>query len=337
MSKGHLVISLDFELNWGVHDTLPLSQYGNNIKGVQTVIPGLLELFGRYDVKATFSIVGFLFHENKAELIAHEPARKPGYTNPRLSPYGSYLDNVGQGFPEDPYHFSPHLVREILKHPQHEVGTHTFCHYYCLEPGQTAGEFEADLQMAIHVAAEKGVHLTSLIFPRNQYNEEYLDICRRHGIICIRGNEKHWLYTADSAAGQTKIRRSLRLMDSYLPISGQHAFDPAKLEKKLPVNIPASAFLRPHMPRLAFLDGLRLKRITNSMTHAAKNGLAYHLWWHPHNFGINQEQNFSFLEKILKHYRHLNEAFGFSSSTMTELAQSITDVQSHTPSHVEHT
>ncbi|GAB4093949.1 polysaccharide deacetylase family protein [Flaviaesturariibacter terrae] len=323
MSNGKLVISLDFELNWGVHDTLPLSTYGNNIKGVQTVIPRLLDLFGRYEVRATWGIVGFLFLESKADLLAHTPALLPGYDNPRLSPYGAYLDNVGNGFPEDPYHFSPHLVRLILEHPEHEVGTHTYCHYYCLEPGQTAAQFEADLEMAIRVGAEKGVTITSLIFPRNQYNEEYLQICKKHGIITIRGNEKHWIYAADSASGQTKLRRSLRLLDSYLPVSGNHAFDPKELSPVLPVNIPASAFLRPFMPKLAPLEGLRLKRIKNSMTHAAKNGLVYHLWWHPHNFGIHQDENFGFLEKILQHYRALQQQYGFGSITMSDLARSI--------------
>lgn len=331
MQPGHFVISLDFELNWGVHDTLPLSSYGENIKGVQTVIPRLLDLFGQYDIRATFGIVGFLFLPNKQALLAHVPARTPGYTNPKLSPYGAYLDKVGNGFPEDPYHFSPHLVDAILQQPQHEVGTHTYCHYYCLEPGQTAAEFEADLEMAIRVAADRGVAITSLIFPRNQYNEEYLQICRKHGILTIRGNEKHWIYEADNAAGQTKVRRSLRLLDSYFPISGNHAFDAAGAAADLPLNIPASAFLRPFMPKLAFLEGRRLKRIQNSMTQAAKNGLTYHLWWHPHNFGVHQNENFGFLERILQHYRSLNQAHGFRSITMSDLARQVLAAKTPNP------
>jgi peptidoglycan/xylan/chitin deacetylase (PgdA/CDA1 family) len=327
MKKGQLVISLDFELNWGVHDTLSLEQYGANIKGVQQVIPRLLELFGNYDVKATFGIVGFLFHSSRAELQANTPARTPGYTNPRLSPYGAYLEKVGADFSADPYHFSPHLVDLILQHPQHEVGTHTYCHYYCLEPGQTAAEFEADLEKAISVAAARGIKTTSLIFPRNQYNDEYLQICKRHGIRAVRGNERSWLYEAASASGQTKIRRSMRLLDSYVPVSGQHAFDPETIPATLPVNVPASAFLRPFMPALAFLEGLRLRRIKNAMTHAAKNGLVYHLWWHPHNFGIHQQENFGFLESILKHYRQLNKEYGFGTATMTEIADQVLAAQ----------
>jgi hypothetical protein len=57
------------------------------------------------------------------------------------------------------------------------------------------------------------------------------------------------------------------------------------------------------------------------MTHAAKNNLTYHLWWHPHNFSINQDENFSF-RKILTHYEILNTKYNFQS-TMSTLANII--------------
>jgi hypothetical protein len=51
--------------------------------------------------------------------------------------------------------------------------------------------------------------------------------------------------------------------------------------------------------------------------------LTYHLWWHPHNFGIHQEENFLFLEKILQHYRQLQQEYQFQSITMTNLAEKL--------------
>ena len=61
----------------------------------------------------------------------------------------------------------------------------------------------------------------------------------------------------------------------------------------------------------------------NSMTHAAKNGLTYHLWWHPHNFGINLTENLAFLEKILQHYQKLAVKYSFNSVSMTGLAEQL--------------
>jgi len=39
MNHGNFVVSLDFELMWGVRDIVTIRQYGKNIAGVHTVIP----------------------------------------------------------------------------------------------------------------------------------------------------------------------------------------------------------------------------------------------------------------------------------------------------------
>jgi hypothetical protein len=56
------------------------------------------------------------------------------------------------------------------------------------------------------------------------------------------------------------------------------------------------------------------------MTYAAKNGEVFHLWWHPHNFGVNKMENLDFLMKILKHYKYLNQKYEFQNVTMNELS-----------------
>lgn len=322
MKNGKFIISLDFELYWGVRDKLSLAQYGDNIKGVHQAIPRLLEIFARYDVNATFATVGLLFFETKDEMLKHLPQQKPNYQNSSLSPY-DHINNIGNSYKEDVYHYAPQLIKLIQQYPQHEIASHTFSHYYCLEKGQTVHDFKADLQAAKDAANKLGIELSSLVFPRNQFNNEYLEVCKDAGITSIRGNEDFWLYAARNDADESAIRRSLRLLDSYTNISGHHCFDARSIEQKLPVNIPASRFLRPYSPKLKMFDALRLKRITSAMSYAAKNQLCYHLWWHPHNFGINQYENFSFLEKILQHYRTLHQQYEFESSTMRSLANEI--------------
>jgi pyruvate-formate lyase len=56
------------------------------------------------------------------------------------------------------------------------------------------------------------------------------------------------------------------------------------------------------------------------MTYAAKNGEVYHLWWHPHNFGKNQDQNFKNLKEILDHFASLKNEYGMKSLNMNEVA-----------------
>ncbi|MBK8241811.1 MAG: hypothetical protein IPK88_00135 [Saprospiraceae bacterium] len=72
MGGGKMVISLDFELYWGVTDSKSIDAYQSNILGVQSVIPKLLYLFDQYQIKATFAIVGFLFVTIK-RLLEHLP------------------------------------------------------------------------------------------------------------------------------------------------------------------------------------------------------------------------------------------------------------------------
>lgn len=323
MKRGKFVISLDFELLWGVRDKKTKEDYGENILGVHQAIPRLLQSFGKYGVKATFSTVGFLFFKNKAELEAAIPSQKPGYAERDLSPYEGHFEQVGPDADTDLYHYAPKLIQEIQSHPEHELGTHTFSHYYCLEPGQTIDEFRADLKAAIEAASAYGIRLTSLIFPRNQFNDSYLKVCEELGIICYRGNEHSWIYKAKNGSEESRIRRAFRLLDAYVNISGHNTYDEEYLKSKFPVDIPSSRFLRPYSPRLSMFEPMRLHRIKSGMTDAARNGRLYHLWWHPHNFGVNQDENFEFLDRILDHFRKLNGKYGFESVTMSGLAKAI--------------
>ncbi len=320
-AHGKFLISLDFELLWGVRDVVGTKEYGQHIKGVHQALPSLLETFHKYNIKATFATVGFLFFENKNELINNLPDRFPNYTNKRLSPYNGHFNEVGQDDRSDPYHFAPKLLRLIKSYPEQEIGTHTFSHYYCLESGQTLEEFTSDIQQAKKVAAEKGIELTSLVFPRNQFNNEYLKTIEQLGIICYRGNENSWMYKAVKGEKESTFRRGIRLMDAYINLSGHNCYIDQRLRKYYPINLPSSRFLRPYSKRLKMLESLRLQRITKGMEYAAKNNCTYHLWWHPHNFGINQNENFSFLEKILVYYTALNKRYNFQSYTMTQLAK----------------
>lgn len=322
-TNGKFVISLDFELMWGVRDKRTVKDYGENIAGVHKVIPELLVIFDKYKINATFSTVGLLFFETKQELLTNLPNTIPLYKKQNLSPYNGHFEHLGDNFENDKYHYAPVLIKNILECPEHEIGTHTFSHYYCLEQGQTLESFRADIENAILIAKKHGITLTSLVFPRNQFNEDYLKVCLELGIFCYRGNEHSWIYRAKNGSDETKFRRAFRLLDTYINLSGHNCYSEKFLKSKMPIDIPSSRFLRPYSKKLKVLDGLRLRRIKSGMTFAAKNNMIYHLWWHPHNFGVNQDENFIFLEKILNHYNHLNNKYNFQSFTMSALANAI--------------
>lgn len=321
---GALVISLDFELNWGVRDQQSLTQYGANLLGVRQAVPAMLGLFEEFSLRVTWATVGLLFSETKAEMLAHLPAVQPQYADANLSPYLA-LGGVGPDEAHDPYHFGASLIAQIRRTPGQEIATHTFGHYYCLERGQTPEAFRHDLLAAVQVAKEQGVSLKSLVFPRNQYNAAYLGICRELGLRAYRGNETSWIYKERREEQQSLPKRGARLLDAYLNLSGHHAptwtaLAAAAAEQGLPYNVPASRFLRPWSARLAVLERLRLRRLLAGLDYAARHGGVFHLWWHPHNFGRDLPQNLAVLRRIATRFQALQRRYGMESLSMSDVA-----------------
>jgi hypothetical protein len=282
-------------------------------------VPQLLDLFERYGVHATWAMVGFLFFDSREALLAGVPGVKPAYRNPRLDPYRD-LERIGEDERADPFHFAPSLIRLVQQTPHQEVGTHTFSHFYCLEEGQTADAFRADLLAAKAAAETFRITLRSLVFPRNQFNERYLSVCDEVGIRAFRGNQESWMYSPANGDEESWPRRGARLLDSYVNVSGVQCRSLAQIQSTTPRDASASRFLRPYSRRLRSLEPLRLKRILAELEYAAKMDLVYHLWWHPHNFGLDTDENLRFLTSILKHFSRMRDLHGMHSLNMGEIA-----------------
>jgi peptidoglycan/xylan/chitin deacetylase (PgdA/CDA1 family) len=323
--SSRFIISLDFELHWGGSEKWALEPMKPYFERTREAIPAMLALFEKYQTHVTWATVGLLFHESREEMLAGLPATRPTYDLP-IAAY-DYITNqgVGENEAQDPYHFAPSLIRQILQTPYQELATHSYSHYYCNEAGQTPEQFRADLQAAQKVAREKfDVSLKSLVFPRNQFNEEYLKICREEGITSVRSNPEDWFWHIDSTQSESKWKRLVRGADAFLPIGKRSSFSTRTINSTLPVLIPASRLLRPYSAREANLNDWKLRRIFNEMKEAARSGETYHLWWHPHNFSHETEQNLSDLKEILEYYREMHRTYGMESVTMAEFTEMIT-------------
>lgn len=315
--RGTFIISLDFELYWGVRDKRRISDYRDNLVGVHVVVPKMLKAFEKHDIHASWAAVGFLFFKDKEELVQNLPESLPSYDQPELSPYGHIESNELDG----KMHFAPALIEEIRRTPGQEIACHTLSHYYCLENGQSEEQFQADCNAYLRLARSVGLEVKSIVFPRNQHNQAYDNVLKQLGISAFRGNEKNILNKAGSEEDTTLLQRALRLMDAYINITGTNTYALSGTGGQNLVNLPASRFLRPFSPNLRPLEPLKLARIKSAMTKAARRGEVFHLWWHPHNFGTNQAENLSALEKILAHYKVLEKKYGMESLNMNEAAE----------------
>jgi peptidoglycan/xylan/chitin deacetylase (PgdA/CDA1 family) len=314
---GALVVSLDFELHWGVRDRLTTDAYRANLLGARDAVPAMLRLFTEFGVHATWATVGLLFFESKRAMLDGIPARRPAYAHRGLSPYDA-LDEVGRDEEDDPFHFAPSLIRQIAATPHQEIGTHTFSHYYCLEPGQSPEDFRDDLAAAVEVARRTvGETPSSIAFPRNQYAEPYLTVCRESGLDAYRGSCDAWAYRPRGVEEERLLRRGLRLADAYLPLVDARP-RPRRDAGDCPTDVPGSRYLRPYSAVLRHLEPLRLRRIETDLTRAAFERRRFHLWWHPHDFGRHLAENLANLRRLLAHFARLRDAYGMESLTMAE-------------------
>jgi glycosyltransferase involved in cell wall biosynthesis/peptidoglycan/xylan/chitin deacetylase (PgdA/CDA1 family) len=311
------IVSLDFELMWGNRDKRTLQDYGANILGEREAIPAMLRMFKRYGIRATWAAVGMTLFERRSDLLAHLPDTRPTYEESRLNPY-LHLDAVGIDEKHDPYHFGLSLVKQILDYDGMELGSHTFSHYYCLEKGQDASQFKADLEAFFEASNRLCVRPTSFVFPRNQYNFKYLSVCSELGFDVFRGNESSWMYQESTEQDQSSVRRAARLADNYIDITGHHGFIPRQFLDCNMINCPSSRFLRPFYPKLAWIEEVRVHRLQEAMEAAARRGESFHLWWHPHNFGTNLKENLSILEKLLRFHLVLRDRYGVVPMNMGE-------------------
>jgi peptidoglycan/xylan/chitin deacetylase (PgdA/CDA1 family) len=322
-AKGIFTISLDFELHWGGFEKWPLEDYRTYFLNTRKVIPSLLKLFEENEVHVTWATVGILFHDSKQELMRNFPPLKPGYRLEKLSAYHFIkTTGIGEDESDDPFHFAPSLVKQIKECPGQELGSHTFAHYYCNEEGQTINEFKEDLKAAQRAAEKYSTTLQSLVFPRNQFNEEYLKACFQQGIKIVRSNPLDWFWKIESTQSESLWKRLNRGLDAYVGLGKENVYSLESLSVRpgLPVCLPASRLLRPYRPKELMLNDWKISRIKKEMSRAASKGLVYHLWWHPHNFGNYPSENLEGLKKILNHYRHCHKTHGMESYNMGEIA-----------------
>jgi len=319
---GALVISLDFELHWGMRDRLDSQDPAfAQLSASRRVVSDLASLFADRGIRATWATVGFLFASTSSELSSYLPDAKPSYRRREFDPYS---EEIGADETSDPEHLAGSLVRQLADTSGQEVASHTFSHFYCLEDGQSEAELRADLAAAQAIAGLRGLRLTSLVLPRNQWNPRYADAVRESGFTCFRGPQPSWGHHARPHGDHGLANRAARLVDSYGGLSPPPtiAWDHALRDDGL-CDIPASAFLRPFNPRLRHLESLKMRRLVSGLRDAARRGRIFHLWWHPHNFASHPGESFTFLNQLLDEFDLLADSEGMRSLSMRDVADSL--------------
>lgn len=280
-----VVISLDFELCWGMHDALASRPDGDRRRfdNVRQAVPALLKLFSTRSLRVTWAAVGALACSDWNDYAARAP-RPPRYREPGLAidPHHAELDPDGQ------LHFAADLLRAVHATPGQELATHTFSHILMREPGVTADDVTADLAAVFRLWHERfGGPPTSLVFPRNQV--AFVPVVRSSGVRIWRGTEPRWYYDRNETSTNGPAPRALRLLDAINPLV-RHATAPEGDMTR------ASLFLRTNLP--AGLWTLHRARIRHELAELRPYQVL-HLWWHPDNLGVDTRTRMARVEQVV--------------------------------------
>lgn len=286
-NMGKLVLSIDFELRWGVLDRVGnnVKQYQENIISVHETLPWMLKVFEERNVAATWATVGALGCENWEEFEQARPKIKPSYLNSSLN----YINDFNQKIdPEGKLYFAPRLIEKIIKTKAQELGTHTFGHIYATEPNVTYKEFKEDILTAKSFLSKKfGRVPVSLVYPRNQviYPEQLID----DDVMSIyRGNEDVDYLSAENQKAKRPLNRAKILIDALAPWIS-HQYPMHEIENG---NVKSSA-----MFRIQLRDGLRqmhLFKLKQNIKQLREEEV-YHIWYHPHNLSTSAKKKDDFV------------------------------------------
>lgn len=317
------VVSLDLELFWGLYAGHQLDECAGVVETARRAVEDLLETFSAYRVRATWAPVGFLFCRSKDELLEHLPAHLPAYRHAGLSPYAQ-LARIGESEKDDPYHYAPSLIDRIAATPGQEVASRTFANFRCLEDGQKAVEFEADIRAAVQVARRRGIIVRSLVVPGNQIDADYLRRCRRLGISAYRGRPDPWPYRAQqrwrTGGLKTGLSRVARALDTVVPVTGTRCVADGVSGRDVPINVPATRRLRPFVDRHRWWSAMHRRRIFSELDCAARTGGLFHLWWHVRDFGRKPSAQIDGLRRLLDRFHGWRKLGRMESVTMHEVA-----------------
>jgi len=314
VEKSQLIISLDFELHWGRFDKYSLDANQKYYSNTREIIPRLLDLFSKYEIKATWATVGMLMCENREEWDFYKPDLPPSFEESKFSAY-SWM--MRQERVWESGLFAPKLIKEIRQMPGQELGSHSYAHYYGLGQGQTLSQWAADLKVARKIAIDKfELELETLVFPRNQYSDTLINVAKEVGFQIFRTNPADWFWK--NVEEENLIKKIFRTGDTLYPLGKKTSYPfPGK---KDPKYLPASRILRPYRLGSIF-NQQRIKRIKEEMTNAIENREIYHLWWHPHNFGHYPEENLRVLDDLLAWVKLRIDEGKFESESMQSFFQ----------------
>lgn len=313
--KGSFVLSIDTELAWGSVHSGAFKQRWSHYNQTREVINRLLKLQEKYQIQATWALVGHLFLDS---CQAQGGVKHPEITRPAYDWFdGDWFDAdpCGQAS-SDPNWYGPDIVKQIqdCQVPQ-EIGCHGFSHMIVGDAGCSRECFESEIRACLEQAEKWGVNLKSFIFPRNSVG--HLDVLAQNGFNSYRGGNPAWFTKFSGRYGQIA-----RLVDSLLPIAPP-VVTPRLVDGGM-WDLPASYFY-PHRDGWAknIPVSIAVRKSKLGLERAARHNSIFHLWFHPFNLASDPDALLQGLEEVFQQVKRLRDQGKLDNPTMGNLAASL--------------
>lgn len=252
----YVLFSMDCELAWGFADlTSPVERVESmrdHSSSVRNVYSMLIDLFDKYDIPATWAFVGHLFYDSCSE-STHPVNDLTGGADPYSN------QDV------DPLYYAPDVIDMVEETDiDHDIGGHSFTHPEFTQIEESTAR--AELATMVDIAAERGIDISSFVFPRNSV--AHINLLDEFGITSYRTGTVGTNYILRDGIGPF-LRRDEQFW-SIPPVS------PERTDEG-PVRIQASRLL--HEARWRYLHPKRLQRTFRQMNE----GEVAHFAFHPHD------------------------------------------------------
>jgi|GEM_PF-6597620 len=260
MSKGQIIISLDFEAAWGVidHGVWQSKEKQNVYEALRPRLQEFVALLGDLEIACTWATVG--------AMIDDPEHRDVSYLKGRFGREAQHFVETAQQ-----QSFDGRDLLDIVQTcttPQ-KFGTHTYSHLLLSDPEQDAGVMRIDLEKACAANRRRGIAADVLVFPRNLHG--YFDELIEAGIEKVRMPATHG---PDPYAPAPRLKRFSRaLFSKPSPVLDEVSDTGLNLHY-------ASELLNWGVGPSQLKVAITKRRIRTSV-EMARSGAAMHFWLHP--------------------------------------------------------
>lgn len=303
-----LIISLDYELRWGMDIIYGSSLDDSNIHISDTphVINNMLNIFTKYEIKSTWASVLAISMKSWGEYF--EVLDSYGIKND-ITHFG-HTSKFHNSEEFEKYYFSYNSMKTIHNFEFAEIGSHSFRHTYFGEDQYNKNDFILDNKICADVLNHKfNIKQSCYVYPRNQII--HTDLIDRETTNGYREVPDIYGYKNTKSTKNNKLLTKLsRFSNDVIPFL-------SKPSKRKDFYSIGDMHIRFNLPN--FLWKIQLFKLENLLNSDESYQSSIHLWWHPHNISINPSKNISRLEELLSLLKKYIDEKKIKSSFMSEV------------------